>query len=132
MGKLSWERVEMKHYDFIKEWWVDHDWDVVPPSILTNEGIVVYKDDTPIFAGWLLLHGTDMCFFEWIVSNKKATKEQKSGGFKYLLQIAETLAKYNGAKFILHMTNNNKLVEMMKSQDYKVTDENCTHLLKQI
>jgi hypothetical protein len=126
---MKWELITMEHYPMLKEWWEGHGWKPVSPDCLSGNGILVIKDE-PIFAGWILQTGTSISLFEYVVSNPAA--KDRSGGFKYLLSIAETIAKYNGARHLMHMTSNDKLVSMLEDNDWKVTDRGCTHLIKNL
>ena len=130
---MTWRKVTSEDYPTLCDWWTKRGWANIPIPTLTSEGVLIFsKKGNPIFAGFLLIHGTDLVFLEWVVSNPNVEKEERSGGFDKLLQVAEILAKDKGGKFLMHMTNNDKLVEMFKSKNYKVTDENCVHLIKEI
>lgn len=130
---MTWRKITTEDYTTLCDWWTKRGWDAVPITMLTSEGVLVVSDKgNPIFAGFLLVHGTDLVFLEWVVSNPNVSKEERSGGFDKLLEVAEILAKDKGGKYLMHMTNNSKLVEMFKSKQYQVADENCVHLIKQI
>lgn len=126
---MNWKLITLEDYPMLCEWWQEWGWTPPKPSNLTQDGILVFKNNVPVFAGWILNYGADMMLLEYIVSNKSA---EKSGAFKYLLEVASVIAKYNGASHLLHMTPNEKMAEMFKANDWIVTDNNCTHLIKNL
>ena len=130
---MTWRKITSEDYSLLCDWWTKRGWENIPITMLTSEGIMIVSEKgNPIFAGFLLIHGTDLVFLEWVVSNPNVEKEERSGGFDKLLEVAEILTKDRGGKYLMHMTNNQKLVEMFKSKNYTVTDENCVHLIKQV
>lgn len=130
---MRFEIINISHYPIVEGWWKDWGWQPVIPSMLSRDGIMVYNDQNkPIYAGWIYFTGTDLAFFEFIVSNKQATKEEKKGGLDYLLQTADTIIKYKGANKIWHQTNNEALIKGLVRNGFQKGDLNCTNLCKNI
>ena len=129
---LRWEKFTIDHYPVVEQWWRDWGWAAVLPSMLSDDGIIVYRDDKPIYAGWIYFTQTSLCWFEFVVSDKNATKEEKKGGVDYLIQTAETIMKYNGASMIWHQTNNESLIHILKRNGWVEGDLNCTQVCKRL
>jgi hypothetical protein len=117
-------------YAIAKSWWEDHGWEVVRRDALSDMGIMVWNESTPIYAGWVYYTGSNITLLEWIVSNKSATPEEKSGGMEVLVDEASNISKSLGAKFMMTFSNNNKLINKLTSIGYQETDKGVTHMIK--
>lgn len=130
---MRFEKFNINHYPIVEEWWKDWGWNPVTPEMLSHDGILVYNEQgKPIYAGWIYFTGTALAFFEFIVSDKNATKEEKQGGLQFLLETANTIMKYRGATMTWHQTNNEALIKGLLKNGYKKGDLNCTNLCKNL
>lgn len=61
---------EDKHRTIIDDWWLGHEYPIVPAALLPSLGAVIYDDKGPLIAGWLMMSNSNgVSYIEYIVSN---------------------------------------------------------------
>lgn len=61
------------HYPVLCDWWKQHKWtDPVPAKSLPDTGLVVESDDgSPLAAGFVYFHTTNVALITWLVTNPR-------------------------------------------------------------
>jgi hypothetical protein len=121
-------------YDnFLCGWWEDWGWNAPTRESLPENGsggFVVEVDETPVCAGFLYETNSNMAWCEYIISNKKYTKENRSEAIIMLINFIALSAKDRGFKFVFTGTNNNPLKNKYTQCGFIETDKGITHMLK--
>ena len=71
--ELKVRELKVSDWDTLQEWWTKWEWPGITKEMLPMNGcggLMIYKEDTPIVAGFLYLTNSNIAWIEWIVSNK--------------------------------------------------------------
>ena len=120
----------MDHYDTIKQWWQEHNHDIVPVSDLSPLGLVVKSDEEYICAAWFLKTDSSLCILELLVGNPKAKKRDIIKGIDLLLEYFTSLARILFFNKILIMAKLPGLIKHLKKRDFDVEIAGVTNLIK--
>ena len=127
------KKIDSEQYGIVKGWWEKHNFPVVPVEALSRDGFISYADDKPTVACYLYIPDNgSVAWLEWWVRNPEASKEEVSIGFKELVEVAEAVAKSNKVLFLFMSSNNDNLINRMKSFGFNESDKNVTILLKSL
>ena len=113
-------------YPEVSSWWKAHDWPVLDPKMLSEEGLVVEG----LCAGWLYKTNSCIALLEWVVGNPEADKMARSEALDLLITKAKKMAKDQGYTLLFTFTSHPALVTRMhEKHDFKITDTNMTNLV---
>src|SRR3990167_6225154 len=116
-------------YQTVCSWWKDRGAPAIPRDLLPKRGYVVVKGDRPIIAGFLYKDETARFgMVEYISSDPKSTKEERSSGFVELMDHILTVAKEDGIMFLITTANHPGLIEKLKNSGFKIDCVNVTQL----
>jgi len=90
-----------KDYETLYEWW--DDWGLLKhhPNALSENGIVISKENVDICSGFLYSTDSHIAWIEFITMNKKATKEQRKGVLEKIMETLVKKAKDMGFKIVM-------------------------------
>lgn len=117
---------EKRDYAMICGWWEDWEWEQVPTASLPEHGVVVESDGKPIYAGFIYKTDSNICLFEFIISDKMAGRELKAGGLDFLIQAGKKKAKELGFDVIMSWIKEPNLMRAFKKHEIFPTDPDIT------
>ena len=120
-------------YSIVHNWWTKQQWTPVPEDMLSSTGFIVTKDDgEEVAAAWVYITNSPIFLIEWMVGNPDLDWEERQDGINMLLDECSNWCKAHGAGFMLTMTNKDRFIDKLKDNDFKVSDEGKSHLLRRL
>jgi hypothetical protein len=116
-------------WETLQEWWAKWKWPVVTKEMLPLNGLgglMIYKEDIPIVAGFLYLTNSSIAWMEWIVSNKEYKEADRKEALELLIVELEKVALSVGKNIIFSVGKNKSLINIHKDLGYTV-DENASY-----
>jgi hypothetical protein len=116
-------------WETLQEWWAKWNWPAVTKEMLPLNGLgglMIYKEDTPIVAGFLYLTNSSIAWMEWIVSNKDYKEDDRKEALELLILELEKVALSVGKNIIFSVGKNKSLINIHKDLGYTV-DENASY-----
>lgn len=120
---------------YLHSWWESWNWPPVTKDLLPLNGLgglMVYKEDVLIAAGYLYLTNSKVAWLEWVVSNPMYRENDRKDSLKLLINSLEHIALQQGASIILSIGRNKGLLEIHKSLGYTVDDTPSYEITKKI
>jgi hypothetical protein len=122
---------ELKESDWneLPSWWKWWRWpDVSRETLPLNGlgGIMVYKDNINIAAGFLYLSNSNVAWLDWIISNPEYKDKDRKQALELLINTLEEVAKQQGYSVIITITKSKHLIDTHKKLGYTV-DENPSY-----
>jgi hypothetical protein len=121
--------------DILHEWWKAWKWPPVTKDLLPLNGLgglMVYKDETLIAAGFLYLTNSKVGWIEWVVSNPEYREEDRKLSLELLVSSLENVAKNQGCSIVLSIGRNKGLLSVHKSLGYTIDDNPSFEITKKI
>jgi hypothetical protein len=122
------ELVNEQNYSMLVEWWKEHNWGIVPFSMLPKIGFIV--DGT--VAGFIYSTDSQVCLIEWIISDPKSEKLKRKKCLDYLLSVLCETAKDMGFKMGYTYTKNKGLIENLEKNGFQQTDTDVVHFIRRL
>lgn len=120
----------MDIYIKVCEWWKAHGWPMLAPDFLPFEGYIISKDEVELYAVFLYVTDSSVCWLTFPVSNPEATHEQKQGGLEQLfLDVAED-AKKEGFRYMFTTSPLPRIQEALINTGFNLGDQNVNHYMK--
>lgn len=128
---------ELKESDWetMCSWWKWWRWPEMNRDLLPLNGLgglMVYKGDTPIVAGFLYLTNSKGALLDWIVSNPEYREENRSEAIELLISTCEQVAKINGYNIVFSFTRNKSLMDIHEKLGYNIDYKPSYEILKKI
>jgi len=122
---------ELRESDWneLPSWWKWWRWpDVSRETLPLNGlgGIMVYKDNINIAAGFLYLSNSNVAWLDWIISNPEYKDKDRKQALELLINTLEEVAKQQGYSVIITITKSKHLIDTHKKLGYTV-DENPSY-----
>lgn len=120
-------------YDILVEWWRKWKWTPVSRDFLPQNGtggIIVYKNDTPIVAGFLYLTNSSVAWCEFIVSNFEYKNKDRKEAIKILIHELTLIAENCGAKYVYTVVKNENLRIVYEEMGYSKGSSNVQEMVK--
>lgn len=122
-------------YTTLVKWW--NFWKFPAPlkEYLPEEGksgIIVYKEEIEICAGFLFFTNSKMAWLEFIVSNPEYKEKDRKEAICFLISELTHIAKSKGFKIVFTSVKNKSLINRFKDCGYVVGSENTTELIIQL
>lgn len=116
---------ELKESDWetMCSWWKWWRWPEMNRDLLPLDGLgglMVYKGDTPIVAGFLYLTNSKGALLDWIVSNPEYKEKDRQEAIKLLIDSCEQVAKINGYNIIFSFTRSKSLINIHEKLGYTI------------
>ena len=118
-------------YPTVSKWWESWGWPVLPASSLPELGIIV-ENEVPICAAWIYRTDSDLCWIEWFISNKEATKEQRAGCVDELIRACSITAKEMGFRIAFVSVKQPNLMKRLEHSGFEKTDTNMTNFIGEL
>lgn len=116
-------------YFLLSEWWKGHGWPPVRKELLSQFGLMVYKNEIPLAAGWLYLTTSKFGWLEFLVTNPLAPRKQTTIALKCLIERLIQEAKDFGVLSIFSSLNSKGLIKMYKKVGFKDLESNMTNMV---
>jgi len=113
-------------YSTVCTWWAARGWPCLPEVLLPQTGIVVQD----IAAGFVYKTNSSLALMEWIVTNPKASSEDRNQGLSLLLDGCISLAKELGSTMIITSLSDKGLIERYSKHGFMATDTEMTNMVR--
>lgn len=134
--KLEVRKLEETDWDTLVKWWDSWPKWVNPPKGFLPDngtgGLMVYKENTPIVAGFLYFTNSDGVLLEWIVSNPEYREQDRKEALEILISTAEETCRLAGKKHMFSIGRNKHLINTHKKLGWTVDDSPSYELIKNI
>ena len=134
--KLNIRKLKESDWDILVKWWDSWPkWQNPPKEFLPNNGtggLMVYKDDALIVAGFLYFTNSSGVLLEWIVSNPEYRDKDRKQAIELLINGAENVSKKLGYKYMFTIGRNKHLIDIHKKLNWKVDKKPSYEIIKNI
>jgi hypothetical protein len=127
--ELNIRALKDSDWDILCSWWKWWRWPEINKGMLPLNGLgglMVYKGDIPIAAGFLYLTNSKAAWLDWIVSNPDYRECDRKDSLALLIDGLETVAINEGYNSIISIARNKSLINIHKNLGYTV-DENPSY-----
>ena len=120
--KFNINPLSYEDYDnILVDWW--ESWGFKPPArdfLPQNAegGLMVWKEKTPVCAGFLYTTNSNVGWIEWIISDKEYRDKDRQQAVVLLISELERISKNIGIKYIFSNNDNNRLIETFHRLGY--------------
>jgi len=121
--KLELRALKESDWDTLVSWWKWWRWPEMNKDLLPSNGcggLMVYKGETPIAAGFLYLTNSKATWLDWIVSNPEYKESDRKESIELLISSLEDVARQQGYDIIISIARNKSLIETHKKLGYTV------------
>lgn len=123
-------KIESKDYETIVGWWKAYNWSTIPPlESLPTDGIIVYKDDKPLAAGFLYVaQNAPWTFLTWMVTNRDFDRDSRMEGLKEVTKEGIAFSRSIDKKFIFTWNSQSGIIDTMVSVGFQKAEVNVMTL----
>lgn len=136
MNKLNVRNLKESDWDTLCKWWEAWPkWVNPPKSFLPDNGtggLMIYKGDQPICAGFLYFTNSDAVLLEWIVSDPEYRDKDRKEALELLITTAEETCKDVGVAYMFSIGRNRHLINTHKKLGWTVDEDASHELIKNI
>lgn len=119
--------------DTLSQWWTKQQWPEIDPAFLPDTGFIVSSlGHGPLAAGFVYKTNSKLWFFEWIVGDPDAPKQERSEALNQLINYVIKWSKSQGASALMTMTQHKGLISRLGDAGFAVTDEAMTHVVRRL
>lgn len=122
-------------YDTLVKWWEDNRFPAPSRDMLPENGtcgIMVYKDDVEICAGFLYLTNSSMAWCEYIVANFHYRDDDRQEAILKVIDTISLIAKDRGVRVMYTSLNRDSLINSYKKCGYITGSGKCTEMVKKL
>jgi hypothetical protein len=133
--ELTTRALQESDWETLQEWWVKWNWPTVTKEMLPLNGcggLIVYKGDIPIVAGFLYLTNSNIAWMEWIISNKDYKDNDRKEALKTLVLELENIALNVGKDIIFSVSKSKSLINIHKELGYTVDESPSYEISKKL
>jgi hypothetical protein len=133
--ELQVRALQESDWDTLQEWWAKWDWPKVAKEMLPLNGcggLIVYKGDIPVVAGFLYLTNSNIAWMEWIISNKDYKDNDRKEALKTLILELENIALSVGKDMIFNVSKSKSLINIHKELGYTVDESPSYEISKKL
>jgi len=134
--KFNIRKLKESDWNTLVSWWDTWPkWQNPPKEFLPDNGtggLMVYKEDTLIVAGFLYFTNSTAVLLEWIVSNPEYRDKDRKEAIELLINTAEAVCKEAGKKQMFSIGRNKKLIETHKKLGWIVDPDPSHEIIKNI
>jgi hypothetical protein len=124
--------IDETEYEIVKEWWIKRGFPIIPLEFLPSRRYIAYKDETPLFAGFLYVDNE--CKFAFLtlwIANPDVQHSERTEGFNELVEHVSTVTKELGVRQVHTIANNPSLLKRLDDAGYKAMDVDTVYLIKE-
>ena len=134
--ELNVRRLADSDWDTLCEWWdAWPEWVNPPKDFLPDNGtggLMVYKQNTSIAAGFIYYTNSKAALFEWVISNPKYREADRKQAIELLINAAEEVCKTNGVNYMFTIGRTKPLIETHRKLNWVVDDKPSYEITKVI
>ena len=134
--KFNIRKLEVSDWNTLVKWWDSWpEWVNPTKGFLPDNGtggLMVYKESTPIVAGFLYFTNSDGVLLEWIISSPEYREKDRKQALELLISTAEETCKLAGKKHMFSIGRNKHLIETHKKLGWTVDKSPSYELIKNI
>tara|TARA_R100001460_G_scaffold106770_1_gene154606 strand:+ start:54 stop:458 length:405 start_codon:yes stop_codon:yes gene_type:complete len=133
--ELQVRKLEENDWNTLVEWWKWWRWPVIPKGFLPDNGtggLIVYKENTPIVAGFLYFTNSDGVLLEWVISSPEYREKDRKKALELLISTAEETCRLAGKKHMFSIGRNKHLIETHRKLGWTVDKSPSYELIKNI
>ena len=134
--ELNVRRLADSDWDTLCEWWdAWPEWVNPPKDFLPDNGtggLIVYKQNTSIAAGFIYYTNSKAALFEWVISNPKYREADRKQAIELLINAAEEVCKTNGVNYMFTIGRTKPLIETHRKLNWVVDDKPSYEVTKVI
>lgn len=133
--ELQVRELRESDWEDLTSWWKWWRWPEVSKELLPLNGLgglMVYKDNTPIAAGFLYLSNSKVAWLDWIVSNPEYRDTDRKEALEFLINSLEDVAKMQDYSIIISIARNKSLIQTHKKLGYTVDESPSYEISKKI
>jgi hypothetical protein len=133
--ELKARALEESDWEIMCSWWKWWRWPEMNRDLLPLNGLgglMVYKEDTPIVAGFLYLTNSKVVILDWIISNPEYKEKDRKEAIELLVSSFEQVAKLNGYNIIFSFTKSTSLINIHEKLGYTVDPKPSYEIIKKI
>ena len=122
-------------YSTLVKWWEASNFPPPPKEYLPEEGrggIMVYKDNIEICAGYLFFTNSKMAWLEFIVANNLYREKDRKYAIRFIINELTQIAKSKGFKVVFTSVNHKNLINHYLECGYVIGSENTKELIIQL
>jgi len=93
---------------------------------------MIYKDETPIVAGFLYLTNSKIAWIDWIISNPEYKERDRKQSIELLISSLEEVARQQDYEIIFSVTRSKHLIDVHKNLGYTVDSNSSYEISKKI
>ena len=127
---------ETDYDNILVDWWKDWGWESPPKSFLPENGtggFMVYDEDIPVCAGFIYRTNSEVCWVDWIISNKNYRKKpNRSMAIELLINTLTKICKMNGASIAYALIKHRGLIDVYKKLGYVEGDSYSSEMIKKL
>lgn len=116
--------------DILCKWWKDWRWTPPPFDMLPNTGIIIYKNDIPVCAGFIYYTNSKAAWVEYIVSNFNYREFDRDNLIELVINTLGELAKDNGFNYLYTSLNNKHLINKYINCGWMKGSSECQEMIK--
>jgi len=133
--KLTVRSLQESDWETLQEWWAKWNWPTVTKEMLPLNGcggLIVYKGEIPVVAGFLYLTNSNIAWMEWIISNKEYKENDRKEALKTLILELENIALSVGKNIIFNVSKSKSLINIHKELGYTVDETPSYEISKKL
>ena len=133
--KFNAKKLTENDYDLLVEWWKWWRWTPVPRNFLPDNGtggIMIYKDNIPVVAGFIYFTNSDAAVVEWVISNPEYKESDRKDAITLLIQAVEHVLAQQGIKHIFTIGRNKHLINVHKKLGWDVDKNPSYEIIKNL
>lgn len=131
--ELEARQILESDWDTLSSWWKWWRWPSMKKDMLPENGtggVMIYKGDTPIVAGFVYTSNSKTIFLDWVVSNPEYRESDRKEAINTLITIIELTFKSLGYKYVVTIGRNKSLIEIHKELGYSIDERTSYELIK--
>lgn len=122
-------------YKILVEWWKEWKWPILPKEALPSNGtggIMVYKKDILVVAGFLYWSNSKMVWLDWIISNPKYKENDRKEAIEILIKTAEGMVRKQGGGVMMSISRSKSLLKTHKKLGWQIDNNPSYEMTKVI
>lgn len=133
--ELTVRALQESDWDTLQEWWAKWKWPQMNKDLLPlngTGGLIVFKGDIPVIAGFLYITNSKVAWMEWIISNKEYREDDRKEALEILILGLEEVALSVDRNIILSVGRNAGLISTHKKLGYTVDEKPSYEISKKL
>lgn len=131
---FNWRYLRKEDYDTLVTWWKWFRFPAPTKEMLPDKGkggIMVFKENTPVCAGFLYQTNSSICFMEYIVSNPEYRDKDRQEGIKETIRHLSKIGSLLGYEVMFTFVNNKNLIDSLEETGF-IQGSNSYEFVKKI